>query len=314
MIKPPLLDSCLTTSPPSHTLASPFIVACSRNTGMAWDAWVLVPRDVQLALMANLLGPIIYLQVPSFPVAALSTLLSVGIAALFADWAPASVVTSLFLCIPFLPWGLAEGYLISSANDHFLMPHTPLDQEAMDGGGDTSRFMPPPPAARLVALGLTVLLAVVHLVNVAVPQSALSYVNWITTVVTIVIFGALWFLHRGHAQMRMAWLTMGVVATAALFVVTMVVWLSDSFFWPLVTLIIYWPVAMISTYLSSVFTSHDVMNAARNIVSSSGPGHTLRSTGMPTEPMASVSSADTQFPSAAPMPAYYAASPPGAFV
>lgn len=264
---------------------------------MAWDAWSLVARDVQIALVANLLGPIIYLYFPSLLVSALTTLVLTGVVALFANWAPASVVTSLFVLLPFLPWGIAEGFLISSANDHFTPAPSPLDQQ--------QPHVPTiPQAARLVTLGLVIVICAAQIINVAVPHASLSFVLWITTGMMIVGHTGIWLLHRMHAQYKVAWLTMGIIATGANLVVTLAVWLSESLFWSLITLLIYWPVAMIATYLSSVFTSADVMHAARGIVSGTGAhGMPVSPASAPlspvTTPMPSLSSSSSNISSSA---------------
>jgi hypothetical protein len=231
---------------------------------MAWDTWTIVLRDVQLVLLANVLAPGFYLVFQErMPAILLTVLASAGVG-LVAYWAPTLAAGAFLIFLPGVPFGIVTGWIISIIFDHFQAPAEPgaPDPPALGASDDATR---PRQAHRLVMLAALLANALLYVANVAVAFSSLSFVLWLVTLGSALVFVATWFALRSFADWRKAWMFYGIIYVVTVWLVTLVVWLSESFFWAYLTLILVDVMAMAFVYLTSIYTSRDLRAAAGNV-------------------------------------------------
>jgi hypothetical protein len=234
---------------------------------MAWEAWQIVLRDVQLVLLANAIAPGFFLLFNALIPTILFSVLAVGAVALFANWAPSLAAAEFLIFLPGIPFGVATGWLISNAFDHFRAPAVPeatdtgIASDTPAGGAPDARGLRP--VHRLLMLGALLLVAALYVANVAVSMDALSLVLWLTAADSAVVLGAVWFAFRALGPWRVAWGIFALIYVSEIWIVTLILWLSESFFWTFLALAVASVVSMIFVYLSSVMTSHDLAASFR---------------------------------------------------
>lgn len=227
-------------------------------------------RLVQLVVLQLFITPVLFLILRVRLPVLFFMLLITSLVALTAstDWTP-SVFTAVLLpfAVGSLP-GLLLGAVILNAFDHLRG----------EEGETTGTLSTPADMRRLVMLGLFLLLIGLHILVVAVNASALVAVSLVHSFGAIPIFVAFFLINRNAPLTRRAWAVYGGVYMVGTLVTALVMIFTASLFWTFLFIALYYCIALLAVFVSTMIASNDVRAALFNLAS----GTTTASTPLPT--------------------------------